>query len=324
MPPQLKHNATWLARLKRVSLQEPLIETRPTLAALQRAEGSSPPKAIFVGLGICSRRQMSRALPVDVLGMLLPAERLRRAAGASTLVAVVADEHALSNNFEAYLVKSRAQSTVRTLERVRESFLDRMQILTASSFHGTDDYRSILAAIERNAPGGEHPYFLREAADIEYLHRRFDGILKVGWSIGPSIRNRRKLDELAFDRRFRSWVGRHVGFVYCKAGRTLDRRQPKMAPYVALDPRLRICLDPGDDVAGKLELARRTASTDVIRGVRNHLRRIARAFDGLIEPLPGTVEQRIQAIITRSFQGRDGAATVEAMEAAAAGRCMTA
>jgi hypothetical protein len=317
MTPQHK-DTTWLARLKQTALQEPLVETRPTLAALQRIERSDRPRAVFVGLGICSRNQMSRALPLDVLGMLLPAERLRRVIGASTLVAVVADEHALSNNFEPYLVKSRTQSTIHTLGRLRDSGLDRIRILRASAFHHTDDYRAILARVDRRAPEGEHPYFLREAADIEYLDRRFGGIVKVGWTIGRSTGHRRKLDELVFDRRFRSWVGRHVAFVYCKAGRTLDGRQPKMAPYVALDPRRRICLEPSEDVSAKLELARRTASPDVIRGARKHLRRISRAFEGLIQPLPGAVEQRTQAIIAWSFCGGHSAD-----EAPPAGRRMT-
>jgi len=245
-----KRRPNWLARVREAVLQEPLIETRPTLAALEGLRWSRAPRAVVVGLGICTTRQTSAALPVDVLGVLLPAERIRRAAGAGALVVVVADEHAASNGLDGYQIKSRTRQTVRTLERIRRAGLTQMRIARASSFHFSPDFQEVLAEVRRRAPRDEHPYFLQEVADIEYLHRRWGGVLKVGWTISASGAVERRQDELAFDRRFRSWIGRHVGFAYCRAGRTLDPQQPKACPYITVEPRHRICLEPDEEQHG--------------------------------------------------------------------------
>lgn len=298
---QLSHKCrpNWLARVREATRQEPLIETRPTLAALEGLN-EGPPRAVFVGLGICSTRELSTSLPVDVLGMLLPAERIRRAAGAKALLVLLADEHAASNGLDSYQIKRRSRQTLRALERIKGASLPNMRIIRASSFHGSSEYQEILAEVRRRAPLDEHPYFIQEAADIEYLYRRLGGIVKVGWTIGPSAAAERRQDEVAFDRRFRAWIGHHVGFVYCKAGRTLDPKQPKACPYIATQPAYRICLEPGELVARKVRSAERA---DVARGLRNHLKRIARCYNELVQPLSGPTENRIQELIAGIFSG---------------------
>lgn len=291
--------ADWKTRLRQLVLQEGLIETRPSLAALERVDRSAPPAAVFLGVGLCTESRLSAALPLDFLGMLLPAERVRRAVGARVLCVMLADVHALGNGFAADQVERQARQTEQSLWRIKSALrLPAMEIVRASSFHGTASYRRVLAEVGLRAGPHEDPYFIRQVADLEYLDRRAGGALKVGWTISASSRVKRRRDEVAFDDRFRQWVGKNVGFVYCKAGRTLDDRRPKASPYVAVEPARRVCLRPGEEVRAKLERARGVAAEITVKGVVRHLKAVTRSFSELVEPLGGPVDRRAQAVIS--------------------------
>jgi hypothetical protein len=297
--PALREAVDWKTRLRQLILQEGLIETRPSLAALERVDRVNPPSAVFLGVGLCTGSQLSAALPLDFLGMLLPAERVRRAVGARTLCVMLADVHALGNGFAADRVERRARQTEQTLWRIRTALrLPAMEIVRASSFHGSASYRRVLAEVGLRAGRQEDPYFIRQVADLEYLDRRAGGVLKVGWTISASSRVKRRRDEVAFDDRFRQWVGKNAAFVYCKAGRTLDDRRPKASPYVAVEPGRRVCLRPGEEVLDKLERARGVAAAATVKGVVRHLRAVTRSFSELVEPLRGPVDRRAQAVIS--------------------------
>lgn len=305
--PALAPRGDWTADAARLVRQSPLLETGLSLEGLQRAQRPRPPAAIFVGVGLCTRARASRAVPFDVLGMLLPAERLRRAIGARELVVLVADSHALINDLDPFQVRALARRWIDTLARLGDSVLPRLRVLRASQLHATPRYRDVLEEVRRRAPGGAHPYVLREVADIEHLRRELGGVLKVGWAICSC--GDRGHDERFFDARHRAWVGSAVGFVYCKAGRALDDRRPRAAPYITTDPERRICLSPGEDVEAKLARASALghASASTVRGVRKQLKMIARAYRELGHPLRGPVEQRTQTIIDEMLVPANGA-----------------
>jgi len=296
--PQMIEPGGWQDRLRRTVVQESLFETTASLAGI--AGLACAPRAVFAGVGLCSRSDLSVALPVDLLGILLPAEQVRRAIGAGTTVALVADEHALGNGFHPDRVRQRTGETVAILRRLSTVMGLEIEVVRASSFHGSTRYRRILAEVGLRAAPGDDAYFHRQVADLEYMHRTLGGIVKVGWVVSGSPRVARRRDELAFDQRFRAWVGRHVGFVYCKAGRTLDDRRPKASPYVVVDPSRRICLGPDEDVSGKLQRAGRQASAATVNGARRHLKAIARASRA-VTPLTGPVEHRLQQMIRSIF-----------------------
>jgi hypothetical protein len=282
--------------LEKMVAQNPLIETRPTLAALGRSSRNNAPRAVFLGIGLCTRDAISTELPFDTLGVLLPAELVRRAVGASRLVVAVADRHALSNGLNRCAVYRRSHHVKNKLETIaRRCGLNAMTVVRASEFHATPEYRLIRAQIEESATGGTHTYFKSEAADIEFFHRTYGGIVKVGWTVGRAATVSSRRDEVAFDRRFQQWCGPHVAFVYCKAGRALDDRKKKAVPYTVLNPIHRICLTENEDVSAKLRTAAVTATTR--NGVRNHLRRVTRIFSQTVFPLSGPVERRAQQII---------------------------
>lgn len=290
-----------LASLGNVALQHPLLETRPSLSALAASHLDEPPRAVFVGVGVCGSKELSTALPVDVLGLLLPAEDVRRAVSADRLIVLVADAHATCVGFSKRRVRPRADDVVEKVTRVGAALgLRHLDVLRASTLHDTHPWRRAHALVERRTRGGTSPYFLRQTADVAALQERFGGLVKVGWSLGGARAVHRR-DEVAFDAFFRAHIGDHVGFLYGKAGRVLDDRRRKAAPYVVLDPARRVCLEPDEDVAAKLERAVRTQTSATVHGARRYYRALCSSFARLTGPLEGTVEERLQSLIGRVF-----------------------
>lgn len=322
----------WRARLDTLVDQEPLIDTRSSRRALRGIERGRPaPRTVLVGIGLCTRYEVSAALPLDVLGMLLPAERVRRALGAQRVIALVADEHALTNDLDARRVERRARETVALLQRIRQVLrLPRLQVVRAREFHDSPGFRSVLATVERRAAAADHPYLRRQIADLQFLDRAepAGGVIKVGWVAGnvDDPRRRGLRDEWWFDRRFTALTRRALPFVYCKPGRALDEKRQLVSPYVARCHDRRICVRPGEDVRRKLTSARGHVSAECVNGVRNHLKRIARAVREVGFALSGPVEQRIDTLLHRltdvdlgDLVAADRAARACGGEAAAAG-----
>ena len=290
---------TWFHRLTAEISQNSLIETRPSLQALDGLARDAPPPAVFIGVGLCSPRRLTRALPLDLLGVLLPAEQIRRAVGASDLVVLVADAHARQCGYNSPRVSERAHATIALLDRVRRRCgLVRMRVVRASRLHDTAEHHAILTQVRRELPLGDHPYFAWQVADVTTLERLYGGLLKVGWAISGSPNVIHENDEVAFDQRFRSWSRRRLGFVYCRAGRQFDDRRLKTSPYVAEDPQRRVCLDSGQDVTATLNWARMRVSASTFRGVRNHLNAVARCYSEVVSPLRGTLSERLSAVVT--------------------------
>ncbi len=290
----------WREALRREVQQEPLVETRLTLDSLEGSGAEAAPRAVFIGLGLCSRQKLSQGLPLDLLGMLLPAERVRRAVGAPSLVVLVADTHALSNRFEPGEVEYQAGRAVETLTRLGDRLeLDTLSVLRASALTSDGAYQAVHSEVKDLAPEDTDSYVTREVADIAHLQRNLGSIVKVGWTISASAQVSRDSDELTFDRSFRRWTGRPLCAVYCKAGRALDDAHPKVSPYVTVNPDRRVCLRQDEDVAARIASAQERVSRDTLRGVRNHLRAITRAYSQLVAPLNGPVEQRAQQVLER-------------------------
>lgn len=302
LQPERPQRKAWFARLSQLVRQSPLIETRLSKRGLSAGFPDnpldSPPEAVFMGLGLCTPAKLSHGLPMDTLGMLLPAEQIRRAVGATRLILLVADEHAHYNGFSATAIEERSHEILRLLARVKERLgLQALSATRASQLRRRASFREIQAEIDRHTPADVHPYFKAELADVTWMARRWPRLIKVGWTINASARAPHRRDEVAFDNRYRRWCQPAVSFVYCKAGRKLDDRAPKGSPYVATDLARRICLRPGEDVTTKLARARNRVSLDTWRGARKHLKAIARAYADCVRPLKGTVEMRLQTII---------------------------
>jgi len=293
----------WVEHLKHVVRQQPLIATRPSLAQVGRVPAMRRPRAVFCGVGLSSGRQLGAGVPLDVLGMLVPAERLRQAIDAETLLVLIADEHARHVVGDPQHVDGCADDWVDLLQRLRRSFgLRHLRIVRASDFHHRTGYRSVLDGVKQRAGQQADPYFVRQAADVAFLHRQLGGLLKVGWTLQNVSAPRTSRDEAAFDRELHRWVNDDVPVVYCRAGRVLSDQRPKAPPYLVIEPARRLCLDPHEQPVSKLRWADLDVSPDTARAVRRHLKAIARAVRQTLMPLSGPLERQIETLLGRLYQ----------------------
>lgn len=285
------------ARLRRLVEQHPLFETSPSQRAVDRAPSALQAKTVFAGIGLVSGPTITRALPLDVMGLILSAEQTRRTLSAERLLVLVADAHARCNGAPQALLEQRTAQYVALLRGIADRCgFSRMHVVRASEWEREPAYRRTLDAARRSMPSDIDPYVLREVADIAHVERVYGGVVKVGWALQRS-RDGVQRDERSFDEAFKRWIGGDACFVYSKAGRAFDDRRHKVSPYVVADASRRICIDPGEDVAAKLARAQRDVSHSTFRGVCNHLRAVTRSYAKLVRPLDGGLPERAQAMI---------------------------
>lgn len=298
------HNlySDWVSCLENIVLQNPLIASRPSLLSLKRSQLHSSPNAVFLGIGLCSKTQLSLGLPIDVLGMLLSAEEIRRRLQIPSLLVLIADSHARINHFDPWQIGKLSQRWSEVLGLIKDAFsLSHMKIIRASTFHNSKEYMEIFSKLSARIASSELDYFIEEISDMVYFNRNLGNMIKVGWTISSSGKSLSNFDEMAFDDCFRKWIGNHLGFVYCKAGRVLDVQHHKASPYIVSDPRRRICLTTNEPIYQKLHWAEKNMSNSIVRGVRKHLKNIARSFSSLIDPLDGILEVRLHSILSKIF-----------------------
>jgi hypothetical protein len=290
-------NAAILPALRRVVTQQSLMNTRASLEGLSHVRPCDPaPQCVLTGVGISSGRELSCALPLDVLGMLFASEQVRAAIEAREIKLLLADARAVENGHAASLVSQCCAAYESTLRHVLARLgWSHVQVLRASELRAQDTHARLHAEIGRVAPSREHSCVTRELADIEYFARHCGGILKVGWAVTDRARDLH--DEPLFDDRFRRWVGSHVGFVYCKAGRALDDRCMKTAPCVESDISRRVCLSRSEQVHEKLQRSAAIISSSTLGAVRSHLKAINRSYNQLVRPVSGSVEEQTQRLI---------------------------
>ncbi|MBX2811728.1 MAG: hypothetical protein KTR25_07955 [Myxococcales bacterium] len=259
------------------------------------------PHAVYMGIGLCTQKQLAIGLPMDVLGMLIPAERLRAALGAEHLVVLVADAHAESNGFSADEIARTARRVIGTLLRIRiRRKLYHLRIIRASRLQKEPGYQNFLQAIRSRAEGEGNEYAYRQTADVAFLNQQLGGLLKLGWTVditGASGGGYR--DEVAFDRVVKPWSGEEPSFAYVRCGRALDNRKPKVSPYIGTDRTSRVYLCAHETPAQKLMLAGTLASHRNTKAFREHLSLIADAWG----VAAGPVEERLNQILSELYPG---------------------
>jgi len=296
--PLTTYEPDWKRATLQCAMQHPLIQTRATLGGLTQLR--ERPHAVTVGIGLSSRRTLSQGLPFDVLGLLLPAEQMRRAVGAERVVVLIADHHAVHNGFASACVQQRAYVVAEQLRAVRAALGLPFDIVHAFEMHDDPEYERIHSRVCA-VSGDAHRYATLEVADTEYLRRVHGAILKVGWALGGEA-SLELIDERFFDDRFRSWMGTElVGFAYCAAGRTFDPARPRAAPYLVLDPAQRLLLLPDETIELKLRAFRERAPVHAQRALTAHLRRITQVYSRAVEPLRGPLAERLRTVQRHIF-----------------------
>ena len=290
----------WHEAMDEIISSNPLFVPNLSTAGVQGIE--SVPRAIFVGIGLCTRRELGLGLPLDVLGILLPAEQLRVALGAEHLVVLVADAHAESNGFSTSNVGVRARATGRALLRLRQSLkLSSLRLIWASKLQEETGYQAFLKKIRIASEGEGNEYMYRQTADVAFLNQELGGLLKLGWTVdikGKSGGGYR--DEVAFDRLVHPWSGESPAFAYVRCARAFSNRTPKVSPYIGVDWSDRIYLDVREDVDKKLKQARLLASKRNVAASLEHLSLVADIWGARGE----TLAPRLNKILSDIYPGR--------------------
>lgn len=274
----------------------------PQLTRYGLEYSSQAPRAVYMGIGLCTRDQMTTGLPIDVLGMLIPAEKLRAAIGAEHLVVLIADSHALSNGFPASKVAQAAQTINRVLLRIRaQRKLHHLRIVRASELQKEAGYQSILEVVRNRAQNKGNEYIYRQTTDVAFLDQELGGLLKLGWTVDVKGASGGGYgDEVSFDRAVELLTEQRPCFAYVRCGRALDDRRPKVSPYIGTDRGRRIVIDRHESVADKLLRARHLASSRNTSAFREHLNYIANAWGAKGDNL----ETRVSRVLDELFPSR--------------------
>ena len=302
-----KQAKTPLETLKGIVKNAAILEVSPSLDGISEQFNQIASKhddlSIYYGTGICTPQELSVALPFDVLGMMLFAEKLRRSLGFSKVIHHIADTHAKTNlHLDAAEADKIADKTLETIERIVGNLSLSIQPVLSSSFDSSSEYRELLHTI----PKQQHDYIWREVADMEWYRRKDNMYLKLGWII-QSARTSLGSDERVFDSAYRAAISQPLSFLYLKAGRTLDLNRPKASPYISIPGEQRIILDPQENVRAKLQQAEQTSGKHGkahMRGIKKHLLAIVRLYQEVVSPLDRnlSLEEKVQIIIDRSLQ----------------------
>jgi hypothetical protein len=297
-----------MSDFKRTKALEELIEAQPLLVTEPSIKGINPrldsvsEGTIYYGTGLCTPKHLSRGFPFDLLSMLLVAEQIRRTLHLRQVIHLIADSHALNTRpddgpaIAALAVQQRdfLQSLVKNLG------FDSFDVLIASEFDHLPSYTRILDQV----PADENEYIRREITDIEWLSRERGLCLKVGWII-QAKETSLGFDERVFHRRYLELVESPMSFVYAQAGRTLDKKRPKAAPYIVSNPEKRVVLKGGEQVAVKLTQAESELSARQTARLREYYSAIVALFEQLVEPLNmiDLLEDKMQYIIQKACEG---------------------
>lgn len=287
-----------LGSLQKLLQNDALVEAGPSVAGINAEAVAIPDGTIYYGTGLSTSKELSVALPFDVLSMVLVAERIRRTLGMAGVNHFIADTHAKSNNlFPDEVVDRRAKETQEQLLRMFENLgLVGFNIILASEMDGTPEYKEIYDQVETD----KHDYVRREVADIEWLRKFRNLTLKVGWIIQASETNL-GFDERVFDREYQALMGQPMSFVYLKPGRTFDKSRPKASPYIHIPSETRILLKPGENVKEKLAAAELAWGDKHLGGAKGYFADIVRDYEKLMGHLGNIpIEEKIQAIIDKA------------------------
>lgn len=271
--------------LARFITQEPLVETKPSLAGISQIPEVH---ALYFGVGLCNGVPMlSAGLPIDVLSMILSGEQLD-----VPKHVLVADTHAITNGFDAQLVDHLARSYQEMFQKTVDNLgFFGWQVVRASEIDQTPTYRDLLRTIE--AP---HDYIRRELADMRWFNQEHDINLKVGWYLNGS----KNSDETSFDQEFQRQFDDPLGFFYVIPGRTFDPRRLRSAPYFCTNTEERVLLKANENVAKKIALAQEKFGEQGIRPYENFLSKIIRLYNKTVERTErGPLAGRLQQIIDR-------------------------
>ncbi|MBJ7469819.1 MAG: hypothetical protein JHD16_00885 [Solirubrobacteraceae bacterium] len=202
---------------------------------MRKGDSEESIDAVYVGMGVATRRRLVTGdLPLDALGMMLVAERARIAVGAKRVIHLIADTHALVNDFATSSAVERAAASLAAHVKCAAQVLGLgpYQVLRASQIDACGADRRLHGRLYREAQRVTNdPYAARQAADVEWARRVFGAGVKIGWTMESDLdRPVLGYDERYFDAVHRDVFGDGLTYIYTAAGRRRDER-PRTSPY---------------------------------------------------------------------------------------------
>lgn len=228
----------------------------------------------------------------------ITAEKIRRAFGFHKIIHLIADVHALTNDFAdpatvKASVKNISEKILCAIVKLGLSGVYDMKL--ASELAKEPGYFDELRAID----GPEHDYVKQELADMNFLRKNHSVALKLSWQQEST---RIECDERFFDNLFIKRFGSCMSFVYLKAGRSFDVTSLNVCPYTAKAGQTRILIGSGKTASEIIEeMSPPSKST---RHTFKHLQNIVDEFEevfGAILESDKDLGSRIEAIIAHVF-----------------------
>ena len=261
-----------------------------------------PSNSLYFGIGLANGHGASQDLPIDVLSMILVAERL---GVERKKVIVIADIHSRLNRRKAVNPEAFDKDLKYLTTHYKERFnrvVDNLgfggwKIILASTLF---DYSALFHQAHQNQECRERLYTEMELQDIDFLRTQAKVNLKIGWAFDSSG----NLDEAHFDRLHKQeHPESDMSFIYVKPGITFNPMKMRMSPYFCDDKNARIGLLWHDNVEKKFARARERWGEQGISAYRNYLKSLVRLFDSVVEPTrKSPLEQKLQEILDRCLK----------------------
>lgn len=289
--------------IRKLVQNEALLEAEPSLQFLvEKNLAKKTGGSLYYGTGLTTPKAISVGVPFDMLGMMLTAEKVRRAGSFDKVYHHIADTHAKTNKWiDEAAVDAVAARTVSTLEAIKVNLkLDNFEFMLASAFDHTPEYDALVGSFDSS---DEHEYVRREMADMEWYRTNADVRLKLGWII-QAKETGMGFDERRFDREYLKFHPDEMSFIYAKPGRTFDTSRPKASPYISVEGESRLLLAPGVNVKETFD----TLNDPNLGGAKKHIESIVRSYEDLYGSLGKigtdiTLADKVQIIIDRCVEG---------------------
>jgi len=296
-----------LEKLQKIIWRERLIEINPSEAGINPNTQLEKHPPLFFGIG-GGGKELSRALPFDILPMILVGQKLKQNLGLGPLYILLADETTCTNGFSQQDVarlmtglKSLLEIILKGLGKKNdwivflESELDETLGSEARVY-----YETRISDVQKT---GLPIYYAREIAAtlIFDLIGENKGIIKLGWT-GKGVHD----DEEAFDKETVSYlqlrnISNRLSFIYTPVGVRIFPGTTGMLerapPYICSQPWNRILLKPSEDPIAKLRKA-------TLAGGGLQWKQSKRLFDGSTFLFEELVYREISTSEKQEFQGQ--------------------
>lgn len=294
----------FLQKLARIREATPSLEFRLSLARINPFTKFEDGPPLLFGMGGGSKA-LNKGLPIDILSMVLTAEKLRRELGLGRCRIICANDITYTN------IPKNSEFSKEAIDRVLGGERDLLQLVVErfgiadhfDIFLGTDigqvigdeakeQYDAMIIDADTVPFVGGHHYSM-EMAEMYYLIGGETGGVKLGWFMRHLEKTHGGyiMDEQPFDARYTMYLAyrglpNKTSIPYAHAG---VRLYPgvrglvnKAAPYICYEPDDRILLSPFEDPVRKLSEATKAGGGLRLKSIRRHFGSIIKLFEEVV------------------------------------------